>query len=188
MLNTISRYINDNYGSRRGLLAWTKFCLLQGVGYRRELKDIDFCRVKKLVFVCSGNICRSPLAAFYSQHLGLDAESYGLHTRGGDSADSRTVAVAKILGIDLSPHITRHIRDYRPHPDHLVVAMEPAHIEALRTVTDPQAQLTLAPLWLHSPRLYLHDPFGSNPAHFEKSAKKIIEALDNLKERIDEHS
>lgn len=186
MLNTISRYINDNYGSRRGLLVFATFYFLHRIGYREELKDIDFSRIKKLVFVCSGNICRSPIAESYAQHLGLTAESYGLHCRGGDSADPRAVEFGEKAGFDVSSHASRNISEYKPGNEDLVVAMEPNQIHALAPIVESGAQITLAPLWLRRPRLYIHDPFGSNPAFFDRCGNDLIEVLDRLKERLDD--
>lgn len=184
MLNTVSRYISDNYGSKKGLLTCARFRVLHHIGYRQELKDIDFSRVKKLVFVCSGNICRSPIGEFYAKHLGINAESYGLDCRGGDSADPRAIAFAEKFGFNVADHTSRNIADYNPEGDHLVIAMEPKQVDELKPILDSKAQLTLAPLWLNRPRLYLHDPFGSNPAFFTKCGDDLIEALNRLKEQL----
>lgn len=165
-----------------------KFYCMHRLGYLRELKNVDFSRVNKLIFICAGNICRSPLGEFYARYLGLEAESYGLNCRGGDPADPRIIAIAENLGMDVGGHVTRNIRDYRPLPDHLVVAMEPGQIEALPTGVKSQAQITLAPLWYNQPNLYLHDPYSANPNYFDKCTTNLMGALDNLKERLDEHA
>jgi protein-tyrosine phosphatase len=188
MLNALRSYINDNYGSKRGLLASSKYYCLHRVGYLRELGEIDFSRVRKLIFVCSGNLCRSPLGEFYARHLGFDADSYGLNCRGGDTVDARVVTVAEKMGIQVASHVTKHIRHYQPAPDHLVVVMEPSHLEALPAEVFLAAQVTLASLWLREPRLYLHDPFSSNANYFHKCATNLMESLDRIGEYVHDQS
>lgn len=74
--------------------------------------------MQKIVFVCLGNICRSPLAEALFQHeidaLGISEEFYldscgtnGLHD--GEAADSRTRRNAAKHGISV-PSISRKIR------------------------------------------------------------------------------
>jgi len=95
---------------------------------------VDFSRVSRLVFVCSGNICRSPFGAFYAREKGLEVDSCGLHTRGGDPADPRAVAFAERLGIDMMPHRTKNISDYEPRDGDLLLVMEPGQYEELTAV------------------------------------------------------
>lgn len=188
MLNNLKTFIKDNYGSKRGLLASSKYYCLHRIGYLRELRDVDFTRVRKLVFVCSGNICRSPLAEFYARHLGLPAESYGLHCRGGDPVDARVVQIAGKLNIHIPCHVTRNIADYKPRREDLVIGMEPSHVTELDPKIANFAQVTLLALWADEPSLYLHDPFISTEGYFEKCATSIATALDAIKERLHEEN
>jgi protein-tyrosine phosphatase len=55
-------YIKNNFGSRRGLYQYCKAWILQQFGYWNRYTDIPFDKVKRLIFICNGNICRSPLA------------------------------------------------------------------------------------------------------------------------------
>jgi protein-tyrosine phosphatase len=71
----------------------------------------------KLLFVCLGNICRSPLAEGIMKHkiaeLGLDWEVDSAGTGGwhaGDLPDSRSIQVAKKYGIDLTYQRARKLR------------------------------------------------------------------------------
>ena len=63
----------------------------------------------KILFVCLGNICRSPLADGILRHLaaekGLDWEIDSAGTGGwhaGEAPDKRAIAVAKKHGVDVS--------------------------------------------------------------------------------------
>jgi protein-tyrosine phosphatase len=68
----------------------------------------------KILFVCLGNICRSPLAKAIladkagKLELNVEVDSAGFETfHRGDPADPRSVAVAAAHGIDLSDHVAR---------------------------------------------------------------------------------
>ncbi len=74
-----------------------------------------------ILFVCLGNICRSPLAkAILADkakrlHLNINVDSAGFESfHRGDPADRRAIAVAADHGIDLSDHIARmfSVRDF----------------------------------------------------------------------------
>lgn len=71
----------------------------------------------KLLFVCLGNICRSPLAEGIMKHKiaeqGLDWEVDSAGTGGwhaGDLPDSRSIQVAKKHGVDLTYQRARKLR------------------------------------------------------------------------------
>jgi protein-tyrosine phosphatase len=184
MIGIVTTYINDVYGSKRAFIRGLKYSLLQSLGYLRKLRDIDFDRVRNLVIVCSGNVCRSPFGEMYARHLGLQAESFGLDCRGGDPPDARVAELAKELGISHCSHATRNIGDYRPSSDDLVIVMEPDHLDKLPPEVRETAQVTLAPLWANDARIYLHDPFSGSPVYFRNCAATLVEALDTIAERL----
>ncbi len=73
---------------------------------------------KAVLFVCLGNICRSPMAEAalraeaVAQGLALTIDSAGtsaLHA--GEGADPRAVAEAAVHGIDLSKHRARQVTE-----------------------------------------------------------------------------
>jgi protein-tyrosine phosphatase len=143
----------------------------------RSLTAIDFNNVKRLIFVCSGNICRSPLAEAVAKKHGIASESYGLHCRGGDKADERAIKFAHRWGVNLENHITKNICEYTPQPGDLLVGMEPKHIDELKVnINSESTLLTLAGLWLNRERPYLHDPFNTNSTFFEKCERSVLQS------------
>lgn len=51
------------------------------VGYCRNLSERDVARTRRVVFVCTGNICRSPLAQALTEKHGISAVSCGARTK-----------------------------------------------------------------------------------------------------------
>ncbi|TAN03518.1 MAG: low molecular weight phosphotyrosine protein phosphatase [Rhodanobacteraceae bacterium] len=92
-----------------------------------------------VLFVCLGNICRSPTAEYIAR---VEFEKSGLRlpvaSRGlgdwhvGQGADPRAVAVAKDAGYDLSPHRARQFDDDDFHLFATVLAVDRATLFELR--------------------------------------------------------
>jgi protein-tyrosine phosphatase len=95
----------------------------------------------KVLFVCTGNICRSPTAEGVARGLaarqGLDhlfefdsAGTHGYHV--GDPPDPRTVAVAARRGYDLTPLRARRVTEFDFVRFDRVLAMDCEHLELLQ--------------------------------------------------------
>ncbi|MDO5734984.1 MAG: low molecular weight protein-tyrosine-phosphatase [Propionibacteriaceae bacterium] len=92
-----------------------------------------------LVFVCWGNICRSPIgervAMGMASQRGLDLEvsSFGLSGENeGMPIDDRAVAVLRGSGYDTEGHGARQIGREDIEAADLVIAVEPYQVEKLR--------------------------------------------------------
>jgi protein-tyrosine-phosphatase len=92
------------------------------------------------VFVCSGNICRSPVAAAWLRHR---SAAVGLANLAVDSAGTLGIEgqpicpdAEKVLrenGIDAGDHRSRGVREADVRGADWIVAMERAHLEYLRS-------------------------------------------------------
>ncbi len=101
--------------------------------------------MKKVLFVCTGNICRSPTAEGVLRHLAKDAgievhvESAGTHDyHVGDPPDARAQRHAKGRGYDLSAQRARQVRRRDFEEFDLIIAMDRGHLEILRDNCPPQ--------------------------------------------------
>ncbi|MES2822431.1 MAG: hypothetical protein V4732_02435 [Pseudomonadota bacterium] len=180
----LKQYIENQFGSKRGLL---KLCLTEvtrHLGFYKQYSQIDFQKVNRLVFICHGNICRSPLGEAVAKNRGAPAESYGLDTRGGDNADPRAIAFGIQNKLILSNHVTRHIKEYKPKPGDLLIGMEPKHINALKALYGNNIQITLAGLWLPKPVAYLHDPYSANTLFFNRCESLVEQAAHALAAKV----
>ena len=100
----------------------------------------------KILFVCLGNICRSPLAeaAFRAaaQEAGLEAEADSGGTAGyhiGEPPDPRTVAIAARHGIDISGYRGRQLEaeDFRRFTH--IFALDHTNLSDIRSIAPDDA-------------------------------------------------
>lgn len=184
MLNIIRKYTSNTFGSRRGLFNLVKTQCIYWLGGYRCYQKIDWSRVDRLIFICYGNICRSPLAEYAARAAGLSAESFGLSCGDNFPADPRAIRYAKTRKLDMSAHRTRNIAFYSPLSGDLVVVMEPAHLDKANAHVNGRAQLTLAGVWLTAARPYIHDPYNTSDDFFMECEDQVVMATHAIKERL----
>jgi protein-tyrosine-phosphatase len=85
----------------------------------------------KILFVCTGNTCRSPFAEAVARREGADAESAGLAAYPGDGPPVDAVEVARELGLDLSSHRAQPLTTEQLDRAEVVVGMTAAHVGEL---------------------------------------------------------
>ena len=183
MIKCTSNWVKNNYGSKRGLLNTLKYRCLYRIGFYKAQSNIDWSKVNRLVFLCHGNICRSPLGEHCAKKLGENAVSCGLKCGSDFDADPRAIRYGSALGLGMSSHKTSNIGDVELHNDDLIVAMEPKHLKALSQRNVSQAQITLAGLWLNRPNPYIHDPFSVNEQYFSICENLVVAATGVIVER-----
>ncbi len=148
-----------------------------------------------VLFVCLGNICRSPLAEGIFLHLAaqhgaarrFDAESCGLgHWHQGERADSRSIAVARRNGIELNgrARLVSPERDFTRFG--LIVPMDRANRRGLLELGAPAERVRLmmsfdpALAGAGEDRLDVPDPYSGGEHHFEEVFAMLRAACDGL--------
>jgi len=78
-------------------------------------------RKRKILFLCTGNSCRSQMAEAWARHLRggrVEAWSAGIEARG---LDPRAVRVMAEVGLDLSGHVSKSVDELAGIPfDHVI--------------------------------------------------------------------
>jgi protein-tyrosine phosphatase len=102
-------------------------------------------KAQSIIFVCLGNICRSPLAEGiakkYAQQYDLDIhiESAGTGSwHVGEAPCANSIQVAKLNGIDISKQKARQITTNDFEKFDLVVALDDSNIHNLRNVSSKE--------------------------------------------------
>ncbi|SNB55488.1 low molecular weight phosphotyrosine protein phosphatase [Marinobacter sp. es.042] len=170
----IEDLIKDKYGSRRGLIQYHWDGLLTRVGaYQHRLPSVQ--EIRKVVFVCQGNICRSALAeVVFKKHSNVESTSVGLKTSTGKPANSRVVKYASSkASVDLSKHRTTRLEDYEVLPFDLFVCMEIRQIRELRKRGIKNVCVLLGSFGERQ-QARINDPYSANDRYMEKTVEDIV--------------
>lgn len=174
--------INKRFGTWRGLVRTVLGQLQLASGSLDEFRLRQPGQVRRVVFVCRGNICRSSFAERLAIGHGLPAASCGLHTRTGARANAAAVAAAARAGIAMDLHRTTDLKDFDLRPGDLLLAMEVGQArelrERLRGRTD--VAISLLGLWCPWSMPHLHDPFTLDDAYFDTVFLRIDQAVGAL--------
>ena len=128
----------------------------------------------KIVFICTGNTCRSPMAeGLFRAHngeekTGLAALSAGMYTSDGLPASGNAVTAAAELGADITSHRSRMLTPELAREAKYLVCMTGAHYDRLCELFPDCADkiFTLLPE-------DISDPFGGDLATYRRSAAEI---------------
>ena len=143
-----------------------------------------------VLFVCLGNICRSPLAEAAlrreAERLGLDVDVDSAGTGDwhvGQPPDVRAQAVALRNGADISMLRARQVgpEDFRRF-DHLV-ALDSKNLANLEAMRPPDGTATLSLLLDHVPgraRQPVIDPYYGDDALFDETWRVVTDGARGL--------
>jgi protein-tyrosine phosphatase len=158
----------ERYGGRRAYLQHLATRALSFAGTYRHLTQIDWRAIDRLVFVCKGNICRSPYGEARARLLGVDAVSFGLEATDGSDADPAALRNAQQRQVDLSAHRARRLEESRLRRGDLLLVFEPRQLRAVRERCGDVPIVSLAGLWSRPTRPYITDPYGRSDACFQE--------------------
>ena len=150
----------------------------------------------KVLFVCMGNICRSPLAEAALRdeavRLGLDVEVDSAGTGGwhsGEPPDHRAIAAARRNGVDISRQRARKVsRADFDRFDH-VVALDADNLADLEALRPPDSRACLSLLLDHVAGREgeaVADPYYGGDAHFDTAWLDVSAGARGLAEALRE--
>lgn len=138
-----------------------------------------------VLFVCLGNICRSPMAdgmlrekarALGLPNLEVDSAGTAAH-HVGEPADPRTVAVLRRHGADF-PHVARQVTQADFHRFDLLLALDGANLAALRRLAPAGLEGRIARVLDPVGGGDVPDPWTEGPEAFQRTWDLLEPAVD----------
>lgn len=145
---------------------------------------------RRILFVCSGNQCRSPVAAKMFEKMlkregfsDVEVLSAGTVTSGGQPAGQMTRDLLSPLGIDLSNHCSMPLSVELIRECDLILVMEDMHRIGVMGLC-PEVLDKIKLLSSYSPHARpgegISDPTGMPPVAYRTCFAQIMEALEGL--------
>ena len=145
--------------------------------------------MKNVVFVCTGNTCRSPMAeALLRRALerrgigGIDVSSAGIYAHPGARPSSASIDQMDARGVDIRGHRARSIMTV-PLDGALVLGMTDGHVAAVRDITpgaDAQTVMRYAGLVGQ-----IDDPYGMGSLAYARCADQIERVIELIADRLE---
>ncbi|NVK11595.1 MAG: low molecular weight phosphotyrosine protein phosphatase [Gammaproteobacteria bacterium] len=139
----------------------------------------------RILVVCAGNICRSPLGEVLLKQSLSDKQvtSAGLVARNGDGAAQYSVELAEENGLDLTQHAARKLTRELCAANDLILVMEPQHQrDVAAKFPEASGKTLLLGKWINVETI--PDPHKQSKEAFNHAFELIKKSCDAWAEKL----
>lgn len=146
----------------------------------------------RLLYVCTGNTCRSPLAEVITERLvrdrglsGISASSAGTSAWPGSPASDGALLVAMEHGMDLGGHKARQLAPELVGQADLILTMGPHHLERAEALGgNGRSHLLTAFAAGRATGRPVADPFGGDLAVYRATFDELVAEIARVLDRL----
>ena len=141
----------------------------------------------KILFVCTGNTCRSPMASALMNKIATDNDmevtcsSAGIFAKSGDKASKHAIDTMKDYDIDLSEHRASPLTESKIDEYDLILTMTEGH-KSMISALAPDKIYTICEYAGYNGEIA--DPYGGGLKEYKQTATDIYDCLTDIAEKI----
>ena len=151
--------------------------------------------MKKILFICTGNVCRSPMADGLLKHMlrgrnDVQVASAGLGALDGSGATDAAIEVMAELGIDISSHVSQPLNSDLVRQADFIFTMTRQQQDTIHALYPSAAEKTFLVREFEESRTAenkdIADPIGQSIDVYRRTRDQIRDALPSLIVFIDQ--
>ncbi|MCO8122498.1 hypothetical protein NHH03_12185 [Stieleria sp. TO1_6] len=138
---------------------------------------------KSILFVCKGNICRSPFAERYARSVmpsDLTIKSSGYFPTSGRPSPDAAVLIAKNFGVDLASHRSSSIDEFELDKFDIIFVFDDENHDEVQLRSCGEREKIFFLGCCSTTATHISDPYGGTQARFQQTYEEIQECMDRL--------
>lgn len=144
-----------------------------------------------ILFVCTGNTCRSPMAEYFARKYIEDnnlenfkVASAGINAATGQNASKEAIEVMKEKGIDITDHKSKMLMEEDLQENDKVLTMTNSHKEVIQDMYDYDNVYTLKHFVNTCEDCDILDPYGFEVDKYRETRDEIEDAVKKLLDKL----
>ncbi len=143
----------------------------------------------KIIFVCTGNTCRSPMAEYLLKEMLSEEQlnkweilSAGIHTYPDSPGNKKMYQVLSEEGIEVEEHLSRQLTEELIQETDLILTMTEAQKKYVKQIIEEANNIRLFTLneFTGNNGINIDDPFGQPLDVYREARNKIKKSLEKL--------